>query len=192
MLSPTSRVLIVVAAAGLLQACAQAPEAPAPVTPVDPSEITLNLPDQQTCDCAAPEPVSLDFLEKGYVELAEGRHAEAMEYFNRYLRMETSRTAGWEAEVAIAFVYALRESPLYDADAARKSYRDLRKEDWQAMELHPQTQLARQALEGFLKAEQERRELTAQNKQLQEDLVKREEALKRLRELTLGRTGSTQ
>ena len=38
----------------------------------------------------------------------------------------------------------------------------------------------------------QRRELTAQNKQLQEDLVKREEALKRLRELTLGRTGSTQ
>ena len=136
--------------------------------------------------------MGVSFLEKGYIELANGNHAEAVEYFNRYNRTETSTTAGWEAELAIAFVWSLATGPLFDADAARKSYRDLRTEDWQSMELHMQTQLARQALENFLGAEQQRRELRAQNKQLQEDLAKREEALKRLRELTLGRTGSVQ
>ena len=59
------------------------------------------------------------------------------------------------------------------------------------MELHQQTLLMRQSLETFLQLERENRELESANKGLQKDLEKREEALKRLRELTLGQTGST-
>lgn len=59
------------------------------------------------------------------------------------------------------------------------------------MELHTKTLLMRQSLETFLQSERENRELRQANAKLQEDLEKREEALKRLRELTLGQTGST-
>ncbi len=79
---------------------------------------------------------------------------------------------------------------MFDPDEARKSFRDLRKVDWQSMELHQQTLLMRQSLETFLLVERQNRELQDANRGLRKDLEKREEALKRLRELTLGQTGS--
>ena len=92
----------------------------------------------------------------------------------------------------MAFTYSLVDSPLHDAQQARKSYRDLRKKDWQEMELHQQTRLMQYSLETFLAMERRGRELEETNADLEEDLKKREEAIKRLRELTLGQKGSAQ
>jgi tetratricopeptide (TPR) repeat protein len=180
----------------LLQGCAQTPPAEPVAQPVaEPEsapEITLNMPQQPDCDCIEPVSVDYTFLEKGFAALALGEHDDAMEYFQRYQRLESSATAEWEADVAMAFTYSLVDSPLHDAQQARKSYRDLRKKDWQEMELHQQTRLMQYSLETFLAMERRGRELEETNADLEEDLKKREEAIKRLRELTLGQKGSAQ
>lgn len=164
-------------------------EAPAAQQP--PPEITLHLPQAQTCECTPEETLDYTFLEKGFASLAGGEHAEALEYFQRYRRLESSAAADWEADIAIAFTHSLGDGSEYDPDEARKAFRDLRKADWQAMDLHQQTLLMRQSLETFLQMERESRELERTIRTLRSDLEKREEALKRLRELTLGQTGST-
>ena len=178
-------------ALGFLSGCVAAPEQPAPPAVTgQPQEIELNLPRAQTCDCTPETTLDYTFLEKGFSALSRGEYDDALEYFRRYRRLESSRAADWEADVAIAFTYSLSESTAYDPDEARKAFRDLRKADWQSMELHQQTLLMRQSLETFLQVERENRELKSANRALQKDLEKREEALKRLRELTLGQTGS--
>lgn len=164
--------------------------APTPAGAEQPTEIKLNLPQAQACNCTPEAARDFTFLEKGFSALSRGEYEDALEYFQRYRRMESSAAADWEADIAIAFTYSLSEGPVYDPDEARKSFRDLRKVDWQAMELHEQTLLMRQSLETFLQIERENRELESTNDTLRKDLEKREEALKRLRELTLGQTGS--
>lgn len=182
----------------LLAGCVSAPvveetapaSAPTPASTEQPAEIKLNLPQAQACNCTPEAARDFTFLEKGFSALSRGEYEDALEYFQRYRRMESSAAADWEADIAIAFTYSLSEGPVYDPDEARKSFRDLRKVDWQAMELHEQTLLMRQSLETFLQIERENRELESTNDTLRKDLEKREEALKRLRELTLGQTGS--
>ena len=177
----------------LVQACARTPveQAPAPAPEAAP-EITLNLPSQQP-ECKCPEQsASSDytFLERGYGLLAVNEYDEAVEYFRRYLRLESSAEADWEAEVAITFVMTLPDSPIFDPKEARKRFRDLNDIDWQSMQLHEQTLLLRHSLESFLIMSRRVKELREPNEALQQDLEKREEAIKRLRELTLGQTGS--
>lgn len=181
----------------LLQACSQASvqpvqtaqntTAPAPIP-----ELNLNLPEQSQCVCEVPSRSDYTFLEKGFVAVTAGEYVEAVQYFQRYQRLESSPDADWEAAVAIAFVSSLSSSPLYDAEATRKSYRQLRKEDWQAMQLHQQILLMRHALESFLMMDRHMRDLESVNATLKEDLEKREDALKRLRELTLRQRGAAQ
>lgn len=176
----------------LLAGCVVSPEQPeAPVIAEAPREIELNLPRAETCDCTPETAQDYTFLEKGFSALSRGEYDDALEYFQRYRRLERSRSADWEADVATAFTHSLTDGPTYDPDEARKAFRDLRKADWASMELHQQTLLMRQSLETFLQLERENRELESANRGLQKDLEKREEALKRLRELTLGQTGST-
>ena len=173
----------------VLQACAQTPEevaVPASSAPEEVPEITLNLPDGEPCNCVEEISADYTFLEKGFSALAAGDHADALEHFRRYRRLESSPEANWEAGIAIAFLKSLGDSPYHDAEEARKSYRDLVKEDWQSMELHEQTLLMRQSLENFRDMDRENVDLKKSNKSLQEDLEKREEAIQRLRELTLG------
>ena len=173
----------------VLQACAQTPEevaVPASSAPEEVPEITLNLPDGEPCNCVEEISADYTFLEKGFSALAAGDHADALEHFRRYRRLESSPEANWEAGIAIAFLKSLGDSPYHDAEEARKSYRDLVKEDWQSMELHEQTLLMRQSLENFRDMDRENIDLKKSNKSLQEDLEKREEAIQRLRELTLG------
>ena len=182
-----------VGALALIQACAQTPaeQVPEPV-PEKVPEITLNLPTEQPdCDCvqeAAPNDYT--FLDKGYAALAASDYEEAVAYFQRYLRLESSEEADWEAEVAITYVMTLPESPIFDVKEARKRFRDLNDSDWQSMQLHEQTLLLRHSLESFLLMSRRVRELREENEALQQDLEKREEAIKRLRELTLGQTGA--
>lgn len=177
----------------LVQACAQTPEETAAVPAgQEAPEITLNLPEEVPCTCVEETAQDYTFLEKGFAALAAGDHETALEHFQRYRRLESSDEAKWEAGIAVTFMRSLEDSPLYDPSEARKSYRELYTQDWQSMELHQQSLLLRQSLENFRLMNRRQTDLQESNASLKEDLEKREEAIQRLRELTLGQTGAAQ
>jgi hypothetical protein len=177
--------------AALLQGCSSAPvQEPEPPSGEVP-EITLNLP-QDDCTCQSEEQTSdYTFLEKGYAALTQEDYEGAVQYFNRYKRLEDSPEAEWEVAMAMAYLRSLANSPMYDAKEARKSWRDLNKADWKSMQLHQQALLMRQSLETSVALEKQLTELEDSNIVLKDELEKREEAIKRLRELTLGQKGAT-
>lgn len=150
-------------------------------------ELNLNLPAATHCDCPAAAPqVDFTFLEKGYKALLDGEYETAMENFQRYQRLESSPRANLEAGLAIAYLRMLPRSPYYNPDLARSSFKLLREQDAKALKIHNYTRLMRQALLNMLKLQAEQQKLEKKNVTLQAELKKREEALKRLRELTLG------
>lgn len=172
-----------------LGACA----APRPVEPERPArapedvELTLNLPaENDDCMCVqAPMEDDRTFLERGMQTLAAGEYVEAVQYFQRYQRLEDTPLAQWEAEIAIAYASMLPASPFYDVDAARDAYTDLQAREPQGAKHHAIV-LMQQALESFVLMERHIEDLENRNGMLEDDLEKREQALKRLRELTLG------
>ena len=83
----------------------------------------------------------------------------------------------------------LSSSPFYDAEAARKSYRRLKQDYTEDMQVHEKTLIMAQSLESFVVLDRHIADLENNNATLKEDLEKREEAIKRLRELTLGQRG---
>lgn len=182
---PANRYLPVAAMilALFLQACASTEETGSQ-SAAEP-ELNLNLPQKESCNCVRQPITDYTFLEKGLHALAAGDDVEAIQYFQRYQRMEDSDDAKWEAEVATAFVYTLPHSALHDDDAARKSYRSLREEYHPEKYVHPQILLIREAMEMFLSQERQLRQLRASNAELEQELARREEALRRLRELAL-------
>ncbi|MFV0278391.1 MAG: hypothetical protein ACK5HY_14580 [Parahaliea sp.] len=205
-LKRTHSVALALIGAGLIQSCAPLPgqgdtaavtasslEAPA-VAPVP--ELTLHLSRDKHCQCAEEEKEGRDltFLERGYDAIAQGDHIEAVKYFQSYQRLETSPEAAWEAGVAIAFVSMLPNSPFYEPEASRKSWKRLNKEFTPQMrrQVHPTSLVMRDALESFSAMERHISDLEDNNAILKEDLGKREEALKRLRALTLGQRGARQ
>ena len=177
--------LAVIAASLLLQACGTVPVEEVPVEPRVVPELTLNLK-EQSADCVEQTVMDFTPLERGFTALAQGEHIEAVQHFQRYQRLEKSPEADLEAGIAIAYISILPASAFYDTEAARKSYRQLRKELTGDMQLHEQTLLMRQSLDTFLLMERKIVELTRDNASLTVDLEKRERALKRLRELALG------
>ena len=192
---PTPRLLafVVVAASLLMQACSTVPETVPPARP-EPGpkpvpELTLNL-EEKECSCV--EQTVLDFtpLERGFTALAVGEYIEAVQHFQRYQRLGKTPEADLEARIAISYVSILPASPFYDTNAARKSYRQLRKIPIKDMVIHEQTLIMRHSLETFLMMDRKIRELDAENATLEQSLEKREEALKRLRELALGQKGA--
>jgi len=199
--SRSTLAIAVLGMAALVSACAPAPVEPQipqeqqqqpAQQPAQPPEITLNLHQEEQCVCQIEDDaVDYTFLEKGFSALAEGDYVDAVQYFQRYRRTESSKTVDWESDVAIAYVSSLESSPFYDAEAARKAYRQLRKADWQSMALHQQTLLMRQSLESFIVVDRRVADLKEANAALEKELRKREEALKRLRELTLGQKGAS-
>jgi tetratricopeptide (TPR) repeat protein len=188
-------ILLLLPVLGMLAACATAPP-PAPTTetvPLSPEdvELTLNLPEERADCVCAPEPENdrgmLDrtFLDRGMETLAGGDYIEAVQHFQRYRRLEQAELAQWESELAIAYVSILPSSPFYDTDAALGAYTDLQAREPTGQK-HPSIVLMQQALESFVIMERHVQELEGRAAILQEDLDKREQALKRLRELTLG------
>ncbi len=196
--------LIALAFSGLLQACVQQPVSnePTPVTdapnapdtsPEPVPELTLNLPKGERCNCPAPAgETDYTFLERGYDALSRGEDIEAVQYFQRYQRLESSPAADWEARIAIAYVSMLPRSPFFDPEAARKSYKELNKLLEPGMQVHQQSLLMRDSLETFVVMDRHIADLESNNDTLKEDLQKREEALRRLRELTLGQKAGRQ
>lgn len=175
----------------LLQACAGAPQESAPPnasgTAQQPEpELTLNLPDGN-CDCGRVEPAAdYTFLNKGFSALVAGDHIEAVQYFQRYKRLESSVEADWEAGISIAYDSMLPQSPFYDPRAALKAFETLSAVPIDSLRVHETILLMRDALATFAAIQGKVRDLTEDNRRLSEDLAKREQALRRLRELTLG------
>ena len=173
----------------LLQGCGSAPvadTAPADTADTVP-ELTLNLPEEtEDCACIASGDTDYTFLEKGFSALVAGDHIEAVQYFQRYQRLESSPQANWEAGIAIAYDSMLPRSPFYDPEAARKAYEELAGQLVEGAVVHDKVLMMRDALETFVAMDREISKLESDNGILREDLAKREEALKRLRELTLG------
>jgi len=179
----------------LLQACTTVsaptsqPTAAKPATPPTAEgtvpELQLNLPDQSQCQCPAAPAEDYTFLEKGYHTLLDGEYDDAMEYFQRYQRLESSPRAQLEAGIAINYVRMLPRSSFYDPAKARSEFRGLREQNAKELKVHNYTRLMRQSLLNLLELQDKIDELKGKNNALKEDLKKREEALKRLRDLTL-------
>jgi hypothetical protein len=180
---------VAVTALLLLQACATAPvpeEAAVQPGPQEVPELTLNLPEQQDCTCVVTEQADYTFLEKGFSALVAGEQIEAVQHFQRYQRLESSPQAAWEAGIAIAYDSMMPGSPFYDPDAARKSYTRLKSEQVEGAKVHEKVLLMQDSLDIFVAMERQLSTLRDENVVLKEELEKREEALKRLRELALG------
>jgi TolA-binding protein len=192
----------------VLQACAAVPATPPVTTPpavaVDATvqspataeggvpELTLTLPPHKQCDCSGAPSADFTFLEKGYRALLDGEYDDAMQHFQRYQRLESSPRADLEAGIAIAYVMMLPRSPFYDPIAARNSFRVLKDQNAKELKVHDYTRLMRQSLLNLLELQADIDKLRGNNASLKEDLKKREEALKRLRELTLNQKAAEQ
>ena len=174
----------------LLQACSSAPATPQSAPESAPEavpDLILNLPEQaQDCACLVTEEADYTFLDKGFNALVAGDHIEALQYFQRYQRLESSPQANWEAGIAIAYDSMLPDSPFYDPAAARTAYGKLKDQQVGGVPVHTKALMMRDALKTFVAMEQQINDLESDNALLRQDLEKREEALKRLRELTLG------
>lgn len=175
----------------MLQACASGPSA------IDPSrlsgskttdEITLNLPDQTLEACVSDQRIGVDYtyLEKGFSAMVVGDNVEAVKYFRRYQRLESSPGAEWEAGIAIAYAKMLPNGPYYNWRAAADAYRRLMRRVPEGIELNQQVLILRGTLALLVDLHVYIDELQNEKDDLNENLEKREEALKRLRELTLG------
>lgn len=179
----------------LLQACAptQTTEQAGVTAAEDPNEVpelTLNLPGEDNCVCVPEDPPDYTFLEKGFSALVAGDHIGAVQHFQRYQRLESSPRADWEAGIAIAYDSMLPRSPFYDPQAARRSYNNLKQAPYDSLQPHENILMMRDALETFVALHRQLNASERDNAGLKEDLQKREEALKRLRELTLGQKGA--
>jgi hypothetical protein len=176
----------------VLAGCVASPPAEVPDEPASGGEreveLNLNLPDPESCDCP-PASADYTFLERGFRALAAGDAIEAVQYFQRYRRLEKNPTAAWEADLAIAYASMLPDSPFYDVEAAAAAHQALRERLSEEMRPHETAVLLDRALAAL--AEQFRRNeaLAETNGTLRRDLEKREDALRRLRELTLGQPG---
>jgi hypothetical protein len=188
----TSAKIAVIATVCLLQACASVPEDKPLEGNGSIPELTLNLP-EEGCSCVATgEQSDYTFLEKGFDALEEGDYIEAVQSFQRYQRVEQSPEAQLEAKIAIAYVSTLSKSPFFDPVEARRAHRHLYKQFKPGMEIHQEIIFMRDSLETFAVMQRHIVNLEASNATLTEDLRKREQALKRLRELALGQPASSQ
>jgi hypothetical protein len=199
--------LYILAACGclvLLQACANVPaevtpveeasaQAPAPA-PRAPVKLTLNLPEQPAAapECTPPSNVDRTFLEKGFSNLAAGDYREAVNYFRRYQRLESSPGVDWEASIAVAYVKMIPQSPYYNWRASRESYLRLMRKPPVGVKLHEQIVLMRDMLAILSDLHVQINDLQSENATVTENLEKREEALRRLRELMLGQKDAIQ
>ena len=129
---------------------------------------------------------NISWLEQGFKALANGNHISAVQFFQRHSRVNNTLAADWEASIAIAYVSMLPGSPFYDMKAVRISYTQLSAWSIDDSSVNSQIVLMRDALEAFVSLHRELKDLERDNELLEATLAKRESALRRLRELTLG------
>lgn len=172
----------------LLVGCAASPGSTTIETPearAEAPDLSPNMPNDSVVPCADDSaPTSL--LERGFSALLLGRHVEANSLFQSYKKLEDSPVAAWEADIAIAYDSMLSESPFYDPVGARTAYRRLDFAPPEGRPVHEYSLMMRDALATFSVLLDSVANLERDNAALAADLAKREEAIKRLRELTLG------
>jgi hypothetical protein len=196
---PLRRTCLVLAVAAL-QACTTVQFLPSPdgepdiaasVPASDIPELELNLEQPEPVECVRDEDADYTFLEKGFSLLVADDHIEAVRYFQTYQRLEASPRADWEAGIAIAYASILPQSPFYDPQAARRSFNQLVKTQPEGVQVHEKVLFMRDALATLIALNRQVGALQRDKAALESDLRKREDALRRLRELTLGQKGST-
>ena len=182
----TIRSTLILLLGSSLLACGGQPEQPSDSAVQEPvPEITLNLPSSD-CLCEV-EQTDYTFLEKGFNALTQREYLESLQYFQRYQRIENTELADKEARIAIAYLSVIPDSPIFDRDAAQKSYSELRNSLSEDDDLHAEILMMRDSLETFLDMYNQIERLKQSNGSLRAEVEKREEAIKRLRDLTLGR-----
>lgn len=157
----------------------------------DVPELDLKLEQPEPVECVRDEDADYTFLEKGFALLVAGDQIEAVRYFQTYQRLDASPRADWEAGIAIAYASILPQSPFYDPQAARRSYNKLVNTQPEGVEVHEKVLFMRDALATMIALNRQIGSLQRDKTALEGDLRKREDALRRLRELTLGQKGST-
>jgi len=162
----------------LLTGCGSTPEAPSVVDGPAETELTLNLPEPsaQSCDCETLAVATENYFDRGMRALAARDYVQALHYFERH-RDDGEETGRREAEAAIAFVTLITE--VVGGDGAG-----------QAGVVDERAELMELALAAAASFERRIATVDALNRALSKDLEKREEALKRLRDLTLGQPES--
>jgi len=162
----------------LLTGCGSTPEAPSVVDGPAETELTLNLPEPsaQSCDCETLAVATENYFDRGMRALAARDYVQALHYFERH-RDDGVETGRREAEAAIAFVTLITE--VVGGDGAG-----------QAGVVDERAELMELALAAAASFERRIATVDALNRALSKDLEKREEALKRLRDLTLGQPES--
>lgn len=171
-------------AALMLSACSSQPAATSSSEAAELPELNLNLPGDCACETAQE---TRTFLEKGVDALNDGAYLESLKYFQSYQRIENTALANIEAGIAIAYLSTLPDSPIYDRPEAYKSYLALRQKIEAGADLHEPVRIMQYALESFLDNYNQLERLKRSNGSLRAELEKREEAITRLRDLTLGR-----
>jgi len=193
--------VVVVVLVFVLQACTTVQFLPSPdgdadlvnsVPAAEVPELELNLDQPQPVECVRDESADYTFLEKGFSLLVADEQIEAVRYFQTYQRLEASPRADWEAGIAIAYASILPQSPFYDPQAARRSYNKLVNSQPEGVEVHEKVLFMRDALDSLIALNRQVGSLQRDKAALEGDLRKREDALRRLRELTLGQKGSSQ
>ncbi|CAA0123348.1 Uncharacterised protein [Halioglobus japonicus] len=200
MRSTRLQIIVLAACLFLLQACATAPDTNAPSDDAsakvqrDPVELTLNLPENtsKAYECTPQPAVDRTFLDKGISNLAAGDYREAVNYFRRYQRLESSPGVDWEAGIAVAYVKMIPTSPYYNWRAAHESYLRLMRKPPKDVQLNEQIILMRDMLAILVNLHLQVDGLQSEKAAVTEDLEKREEALRRLRELMLGQKEAIQ
>jgi hypothetical protein len=149
------------------------------------SELVLNMPTSAT-SCVEGELTKATLLDRGFAYLVAGQHVEAVTSFQRYRDNQGTLAASWEADIAIAYDSMMPGSPFYDPAAARISYARLEGVQPQPQRVHEKVLMMRDALAIFAEMAGRISDLRSDKRELGESLQVREEAIKRLRELTLG------
>ena len=170
----------------LLAACGGAPVQEDQANQEPLPELNLNLP-VNNCNCDGLREQNYTFLEKGFMALQDGEYLESLKYFQRYQRIEKSELSNNEARIAIAYLSILPDSPIFDREAARDSYSQLQLNEASMEGMDERILLLRDSLDTFIDMEEQIERLLETNTDLRNELQKRESAIKRLRDLTLGR-----
>jgi hypothetical protein len=158
--------------------CSSTPEEISSEPTLAEPELTLNLPEPtvSSCDCEALVDSDENYFDRGVRALAARDYDQAVRYFESH-RLGGGTQEQREADVGMAFVTLMSKSLGADADTGSSAVDE-------RAEIMVLALAVLATLEGRLET------LDALNRTLSKDLEKREEALKRLRDLTLGQQES--
>ncbi len=180
--------VVVLASVLLLASCAGAAPAPQPEVVAEPEPEPVIV--QTVCE---PEIDLVEEAAKRKLALAnewhrEGRYQAAFEAYESVLAEHASLLADAYALWGIVAMRLDRDNPDYDREAARTAIYVLEQRTEAALqsEARNEAQLLLFSTKIMIDADVSKDGVVAENRTLREELAQREEAIKRLKELTLG------